>query len=225
MKSQQWEALDLSLDGSSLNRSVFQNVAKRLLDLLFATLGLICFLPLVVLSALLARIQSPGPIIYRAKRVGRGGRIFEMYKFRTMVANAESLGTGLTIYGDSRITKLGRFLRWTKWDEIPQFLNVIKGDMSIIGPRPEAPAYVEYYTEVQKQVLQVRPGITGPAQIANRDEEKKLEGQSHPEQYYITQLMPKKLEIDLDYIGNQSVAADLLWLLKTPFVIVFSHRC
>ena len=224
MKSQQWEALDLSLDDSKLDRSIIQNVSRRLLDLTFATLSLIGLLPLVMLCALLARIQSPGPIIYRAKRVGRGGRIFEMYKFRTMVANAESLGTGLTIYGDSRITKLGRFLRWTKWDEIPQFLNVIKGDMSIIGPRPEAPEYVEYYTKNQKQVLQVRPGITGPAQIANRDEEEKLKGHADPEQYYITRLMPRKLEIDLNYIEKQGVASDLLWLVKTFFVIVFFRK-
>lgn len=224
MKSQQWEVLDLSLDDSKLDRSIIQNVSRRLLDLAFATLSLIGLLPLVMLCALLARIQSPGPIIYRAKRVGRGGRIFEMYKFRTMVANAESLGTGLTIYGDSRITKLGRFLRWTKWDEIPQFLNVIKGDMSIIGPRPEAPEYVEFYTKNQKQVLQVRPGITGPAQIANRDEEEKLKDHADPEQYYITQLMPRKLEIDLNYIEKQGVASDLLWLVKTFFVIVFFRR-
>ncbi len=224
MKSQRWEALDLSVDGDKLDRSVFQNASKRLLDVTCATLGLIGLFPLVMLSALLARIQSPGPIIYRAKRIGRGGRIFEMYKFRTMVANAESLGSGLTVYGDSRITKLGQFLRWAKWDEIPQFLNVIKGDMSIIGPRPEAPEYVKYYTENQKLVLQVRPGITGPAQVANRDEEKKLKGQSDPEQYYVTRLMPRKLKIDLDYIEKQSVATDLLWLFKTFLVIVISRR-
>lgn len=224
MKSQRWEALDLSVDGDKLDRSVFQNASKRLLDVICATLGLIGLLPLVMLSALLARIQSPGPVIYRAKRIGRGGRIFEMYKFRTMVANAESLGSGLTVYGDSRITKLGQFLRWAKWDEIPQFLNVIKGDMSIIGPRPEAPEYVKYYTENQKLVLQVRPGITGPAQVANRDEEKKLKGQSDPEQYYVTRLMPRKLKIDLDYIEKQSVATDLLWLFKTFLVIVISRR-
>ncbi|MDE0042752.1 MAG: sugar transferase [Candidatus Poribacteria bacterium] len=224
MKSQQWEVLDLSLDSSKLDRSILQNASKRFLDVTCAAIGLIGLLPLVMLCALLARLQSPGPIIYRAKRVGRGGRIFKMYKFRTMVANAESLGAGLTVYGDSRITKLGRFLRWTKWDEIPQFLNVIKGDMSIIGPRPEAPEYVKYYTENQKQVLQVRPGITGPAQVANHDEEKKLKDQTNPEQYYIAQLMPRKLKIDLTYIEKQSVASDLLWLVKTFFVIVFSRR-
>ena len=224
MKSQQWEVPDLSVDGSKPDRSIFQNVSKRLLDIILATVGSICLLPLAILCASLARIQSPGPIIYKAKRVGRGGQIFEMYKFRTMVAHAESLGAGLTIYGDSRITKIGRFLRWTKWDELPQFLNVIKGDMSVIGPRPEAPEYVEYYTERQKQALAVRPGITGPAQIANRDEEKKLMDKVDPEQYYITELMPKKLEMDLEYIEKQNVFTDLLWLVKTPFVIVFSRR-
>ena len=224
MKSQQWEALDVSLDDSKQDRSIFQNASKRLLDVTVATLGLIGLLPLVMLCALLVRIQSSGPIIYRAKRVGRGGRIFEMYKFRTMVANAESLGPGLTIYGDSRITKLGRFLRRTKWDEIPQFLNVIKGDMSIIGPRPEIPEYVKYYSENQKQVLQVRPGITGPVQVTNYDEEKKLKDQTDPERYYITQLMPRKLEIDLSYIEKQSIVSDLLLLIKTFFMIVFIRK-
>ncbi len=224
MKSQQWEVLDLSLDGSKPDRSTFQNTSKRLLDVTFAALSLIGLLPLLALSAFLARVQSPGPIIYRAKRVGRGGRIFEMYKFRTMVVDAESLGAGLTVYGDPRITKLGRFLRWTKWDEIPQFLNVIKGDMSIIGPRPESPEFVKCYTKNQKRVLQVRPGITGPAQVANRDEEKKLKGQINPERFYITQLMPRKLEIDLGYIERQSVASDFIWLVKTFLVIVFSRK-
>ena len=224
MKSQQWEALDLSFDSSKLNRSIFHNASKRLLDVTFATLGLIGLLPVVMLCTLLARIQSSGPIIYRAKRVGRGGRIFEMYKFRTMVANAESLGPALTIYGDSRITKLGRFLRRTKWDEIPQFLNVIKGDMSIIGPRPEAPEYVEYYSANQKQVLLVRPGITGPVQVTNHDEEKKLKDQTNPEEYYITQLMPRKLEIDLRYIEKQSIVSDLFLLVKTFFMIFFIRK-
>ena len=224
MKSQQWEALDLSLDGSKQDRSIFQNASKRLLDVTVATLGLIGLLPLVMLCALLVRIQSSGPIIYRAKRVGRGGRIFAMYKFRTMVENAESLGPGLTIYRDSRITKLGRFLRRTKWDEIPQFLNVIKGDMSIIGPRPEIPEYVKYYNENQKRVLQVRPGITGPVQVTNYDEEKKLKDQTDPERYYITQLMPRKLEIDLGYIEKQSIVSDLLLLVKTFFMIVFIRK-
>ena len=224
MKSQQWEALDLSLDGSKQDRSIFQNASKRLLDVTVATLGLIGLLPLVMLCALLVHIQSSGSIIYRAKRVGRGGRIFAMYKFRTMVENAESLGPGLTIYRDSRITKLGRFLRRTKWDEIPQFLNVIKGDMSIIGPRPEIPEYVKYYNENQKRVLQVRPGITGPVQVTNYDEEKKLKDQTDPERYYITQLMPRKLEIDLGYIEKQSIVSDLLLLVKTFFMIVFIRK-
>ena len=225
MKNLQWEALDISVrNGSKVGHHIDRNVSKRVLDLIFVILGLILLLPLLILCALLARVQSPGPIFFKAKRVGHGGQIFEMYKFRTMVVDAGSVGASLTTYGDSRITKLGRFLRWTKWDELPQLLNVIKGDMSIIGPRPEAPAYVQYYTEDQKQVLQVRPGITGPAQIANRDEEEKLKGQVDPEQHYITELMPGKLEIDLHYIETQSVASDLFWLVKTFLVILFVRK-
>jgi lipopolysaccharide/colanic/teichoic acid biosynthesis glycosyltransferase len=138
-----------------------------------------------------------------------------------MVVNADAVGLSLTTYRDSRITMVGRFLRWTKLDEIPQLLNVIRGDMSIVGPRPEAPAYVQYYTERQKQVLRVRPGMTGPAQVVNRNEEEKLKEQLHPEHYYITQLMPKKLEIDLQYLESQSIISDLLWMIKTFFVIIF----
>ena len=205
---------------------------KRIFDLLFGTFILIVLSPLFLVGACLAKFQSPGPIFYKAKRVGRGGRLFEMVKFRTMVVNADALGTSpdgsgckhLTTYRDPRITRLGRFLRWTKWYELPQLFNVIRGDMSLIGPRPEAPVYVQYYTERQKQVLCVRPGITGPAQVANRDEEKLLKGQLHPEQYYITQLMPKKLEIDLQYLETQSFGSDLLWLIKTFFVVIFPPK-
>jgi len=224
MKSPQWEVLDISVkDGSKRGHHVDRNVSKRVFDLTFAILGLMLLLPLLILCVLLVCFQSPGPIFYRAKRVGRGGRVFEMYKFRTMVVNADSLGASLTAYEDSRITRVGRFLRRTKLDEIPQLFNVIKGDMSIIGPRPEAPVYVQYYTEDQKRVLQVRPGVSGPAQIANRGEEEKLKGQADPEQHYITELMPRKLEVDLHYIETQSVSSDILWLVKTPSVILF-HR-
>ena len=220
MKSQQWENPDVITDLHNCSFRGSRNVLKRMLDLLCAAFGLILLSPLFTLCALLARLQSPGPAIYRAKRVGRGGRIFEMYKFRTMIMDGELVGKSLTTYEDVRITKLGHFLRWTKCDEIPQFLNVIKGDMSIVGPRPESPVYVQYYTDDQKQVLGVRPGITGPAQLANRDEEEKLKGQADPEHYYITELMPRKLEIDLRYIETRSVLVDLVWLVKSVVVIL-----
>lgn len=198
--------------------------AKRAFDLLFATIGLMFLSPFFFLGSLLAKLQSKGPVFYKAKRVGRGEIIFEMYKFRTMVVNADTLGGGLTTYRDQRITPMGRFLRWTKLDELPNLINVIKGEMSLIGPRPEAPDYVKYYTQTQKRVLHVKPGMTGPSQLANRDEEAKLKGQPDAEHYYITELMPKKLAVDLHYIATQSIAADVGWLLKTFWVVIFAPR-
>lgn len=198
--------------------------AKRAFDLLFATIGLVLLSPFFILGSLLAKLQSKGPVFYKAKRVGRGEIIFEMYKFRTMVVNADTLGGSLTTYRDQRITPMGRFLRWTKLDELPNLINVIKGEMSLIGPRPEAPDYVKYYTQTQKRVLHVKPGMTGPSQLANRDEEAKLKGRLDAEHYYITELMPKKLALDLHYIATQSIAADVGWLLKTFWVVIFAPR-
>jgi lipopolysaccharide/colanic/teichoic acid biosynthesis glycosyltransferase len=193
---------------------------KRAFDFLFALTGLLLLSPLFILGGILAKWQSKGPMFYKAKRVGKGGTLFEMYKFRTMVANADSIGGSLTTYRDARVTPIGRFLRWTKLDELPNLINVIKGEMSLIGPRPEAPVYVKYYTETQRQVLQVKPGMTGPSQLANRDEEEKLKGQPDAEHYYITELMPKKLDLDLHYVATQSIVSDIGWLLKTLWVLI-----
>ena len=193
---------------------------KRIFDLVLAIIALLLLSPLFFLGSLLAKLQSKGPVFYKAKRVGKDEAVFEMYKFRTMVVNADTLGGSLTTYRDTRITSIGRFLRWTKLDELPNLINVIKGEMSLIGPRPEAPDYVKHYTEVQKQVLQVKPGMTGPSQLANRDEEEKLKGQRDAEHYYITELMPKKLALDLHYVATQSIASDIGWLLKTIWVVI-----
>ena len=193
---------------------------KRTFDLGFAMIAFLLLAPLFFLGSLLAKLQSKGPVFYKAKRVGKDETLFEMYKFRTMVVNADTLGGSLTTYRDTRITPIGRFLRWTKLDELPNLINVIKGEMSLIGPRPEAPNYVKHYTEIQKQVLQVKPGMTGPSQLANRDEEEKLKGQQDAEHYYITELMPKKLALDLHYVATQSIASDIGWLLKTFWVVI-----
>ncbi len=197
---------------------------KRTFDVVFATIAFVLLSPLLLLGSLLAKLQSRGPVFYKSKRVGKDEVVFEMYKFRTMVVNADTLGGSLTTYRDTRITPIGRFLRWTKLDELPNLINVIKGEMSLIGPRPEAPDYVKYYTEIQKQVLLVKPGITGPSQLANRDEEQKLKGQQDAEHYYITELMPKKLTLDLHYVATQSIATDIRWLLKTFWVVIFPTR-
>ena len=193
---------------------------KRTFDLGGAMIALLLLTPLFFLGSLLAKLQSKGPVFYKAKRVGKDETLFEMYKFRTMVVNADTLGGSLTTYRDTRITPIGRFLRWTKLDELPNLINVIKGEMSLIGPRPETPNYVKYYTEIQKQVLQVKPGMTGPSQLANRDEAEKLKGQQDAEHYYITELMPKKLALDLHYVATQSIASDIGWLLKTFWVVI-----
>ena len=197
---------------------------KRTFDVVLAMIAFLLLSPLFLLGSLLAKLQSKGPVFYKSKRVGKDEVIFEMYKFRTMVVNADTLGGSLTTYRDTRITLIGRFLRWTKIDELPNLINVIKGEMSLTGPRPEAPDYVKHYTEIQKQVLQVKPGITGPSQLANRDEEEKLKGYQDAEHYYITELMPKKLALDLHYVATQSIATDIRWLIKTCWVVIFPTR-
>jgi len=188
---------------------------KRIFDLVVGTFSLIVVSPIMLICVILSKLQSPGPIIYSAQRAGLRGKIFSMYKFRTMVTNAQSIGTGITNYRDPRITPIGRFLRKTKLDELPQLLNVLKGEMSIVGPRPEAPEYVKFYTKKQRKVLEVRPGITGPAQIENRDEEEKFKDCAEPEEYYINILMPKKLEIDLQYVKHHNLRSDLKFLFGT----------
>lgn len=197
---------------------------KRIFDIILSAIILIFFSPLFLLGCFLAKFQSVGPVFYKAKRVGQNGHVFEMYKFRTMVQNADKIGIGLTTHRDKRVTRIGRLLRFTKLDELPNFINVLKGDMSLTGPRPESPTYVKFYSDDQRKVLLVRPGITGPSQIVNRNEEVKLVDQIDPEQYYITELMPKKLALDLHYVATQSFITDIGWILKTLRVLVLPFK-
>ena len=197
---------------------------KRIFDIIFSLIILIFFSPLFLLGCFLAKFQSVGPVFYKAKRVGQNGHVFEMYKFRTMVQNADKIGIGLTTHKDTRVTRIGRLLRFTKLDELPNFINVLKGDMSLTGPRPESPTYVKFYSDDQRKVLLVRPGITGPSQIVNRNEEVKLADQMDPEQYYITELMPMKLALDLHYVATQSFITDIGWILKTLWVLVLPFK-
>ena len=188
---------------------------KRFFDILTSLIAFILLSPLFLIISVIIKLTSPGPVFYKGKRVGKDGEIFLMHKFRSMVANAEKIGSDLTKYGDNRITGIGKFLRRTKIDEMPNLIDVIKGDMSIVGPRPESPSYAQYYNERQKKVLDVRPGITGLAQLQNRREELKLKDQPDPDAYYIQELMPKKVEIDLYYIENRNFLLDLKIILKT----------
>src|SRR4030042_5539903 len=143
---------------------------KRLFDFSSALIGLIVLSPLLLITSVVIKLTSPGPIFHRGERVGLDGRLFYLYKFRTMVADAASMGPGITAQNDQRVTRTGRFLRATKIDELPQLINVLKGDMSLVGPRPEDPRYVEQYTPDEKQILKVRPGITSAASLTYRHE-------------------------------------------------------
>lgn len=190
------------------------SVSKRIFDLLVSALGLIILSPIFALIALLIRLMSPGPVFYRARRVGQGGREFTLYKFRSMVADADRRGPGITAAGDPRVTPVGRVLRRTKLDELPQLWNVLRGDMSLVGPRPEDPRYVALYTPAQRRVLDVRPGITSLASIEYRNEEAVLHGPDW-EQRYIHEVMPAKLAIDLRYVQRATLFTDLLIILRT----------
>jgi lipopolysaccharide/colanic/teichoic acid biosynthesis glycosyltransferase len=184
-------------------------MAKRLFDILFSVLVLLIITPILVFISILIKIGSKGPVFFRQVRIGKGGKEFKIFKFRTMVLAAEKNGL-LTIGGrDPRVTSIGYYLRKFKLDELPQFLNVFLGDMSIVGPRPEVKKYVEMYTQEQRKVLSVRPGITDYASILYKNENDVLATYPNPEKAYIEIVMPHKLKINLDYLANQSFWMDL----------------
>lgn len=197
----------------------YSPMLKRLFDFVVAGAGLIILSPLMLVLALFVKFSSPGTVFYRAKRVGRYGVPFELLKFRSMVANADQMGPHVTGASDARITRIGRFLRRTKLDELPQLFNVLRGEMSIVGPRPEDPRYVAFYTEEQRRVLSVRPGITSPASVAFRSEETMLTDEDLETQY-IQRIMPAKLAIDLDYVQRANLFYDCLLILVTIFSIL-----
>lgn len=192
---------------------------RRTLDLLAAAAGLFLLSPLFAVVAIAIKRHDGGPIFYRARRVGKGGRQFQLFKFRTMVVDADKQGPGITIRNDSRITPIGRRLRRTKLDELPQLLNVLKGDMSLVGPRPEDPRYVAHYTPKQRQVLRVRPGITSAASLTYRNESQHLAGEEW-ETVYRTQIMPEKIDIDLEYLSRRTIWTDLVLIVRTIAALV-----
>lgn len=196
-------------------------MTKRIFDLSVSVGFLVLFSPFYLLVALLIKLDSLGPVHYRAVRVGKGGRLFTLFKFRTMKENTSEIGPGITQRSDPRITRIGKILREIKIDEIPQLWNVIRGDMSLVGPRPEDPRYVEKYNEEQRKVLLVKPGLSSPASIHYRNEEKLLVGQAdNLEEYYIRSVMPEKLKIDLDYVENRSLMRDVAICLRTAFTVL-----
>jgi lipopolysaccharide/colanic/teichoic acid biosynthesis glycosyltransferase len=194
---------------------------KRLFDILASAFGLLLFSPLFGLLALLIVLDSRGGVFFRQIRVGKGGKHFGLYKFRSMRPATEHKGQ-LTVRGDNRITRMGKVIRKYKLDELPQLWNVLSGDMSIVGPRPEVPRYVSLYDEKQKKVLNVRPGLTDYASLEYLDEEAVLAQSEEPEKTYICEIMPRKLELNLKYINEgASLWTDLKLILKTIRRIVF----
>lgn len=193
---------------------------KRLFDLLFALTGLVLISPLLCILILVVALDGKGGIFYRQIRVGRFGKDFYLLKFRTMHPNSEQKGL-LTIGGrDPRVTRSGYYLRKYKLDELPQLINVIKGDMSLVGPRPEVRKYVDLYTEEQKKVLQVRPGITDYASIQYSNENELLAQTVDPEKIYIEEIMPSKLRLNQKYILKNNIGIDLKIIVQTILKII-----
>jgi lipopolysaccharide/colanic/teichoic acid biosynthesis glycosyltransferase len=185
---------------------------KRLLDLVSSAAGLLVVSPLFAILAIAVKLSSPGPVFHRGERIGRGGKPFKLYKFRSM--RVSESGPAITRAGDPRVTAVGRVLRRTKLDELPQLINVIAGDMSLVGPRPEAPRYVDMYTDEQRRILAARPGITSPASLLYRSEEEQLAGPEW-ERVYIETIMPAKLRIDLEYLDRRTLSSDLRVIART----------
>lgn len=196
-------------------RGFYARFGKRAFDLFVSLLALAVLSPILLIIAAIVKLTSSGPVFYRQNRVARDARIFQIMKFRSMTADAERRGRGITVGGDERVTPAGRILRGTKLDELPQFWNVVKGDMSLVGPRPEIPSYVALYTAEQLGVLSVAPGITDIASIHYRHEEKLLEGSPDPDELYRRVILPHKLSLNLQYIERMSFALDLKLIAQT----------
>ncbi len=195
--------------------SRYEDILKRIIDIGFSLCGLIVVSPIFAGTSLFIYITSGRPIFFTHKRVGKDGRIIGIYKFRTMVRDAEKMGPQVTASDDPRITPFGRILRKTKLDELPQLINVLTGDLSLVGPRPEAPKYVELFKNEYKDILKVKPGLTDPATIEFIDEQSLLSGSENPEEMYIKKILPQKIKLYKQYIENQSIILDFFILFKT----------
>jgi lipopolysaccharide/colanic/teichoic acid biosynthesis glycosyltransferase len=196
-------------------------MAKRLFDLVGALIGLALLSPLLLLVALAIRLDSGGPVFFRQERVGLGGRLFRIHKFRTMKVTAVAGGGLLTVGADPRITRVGAMLRDKRLDELPQLIDVLCGDMSLVGPRPEVPRYVALYSaEMRSRVLCVRPGITDPAALEFRDEATLLERAADPEREYIVNILPRKLALQAAYAESATLATDLAVIARSLRVLV-----
>jgi lipopolysaccharide/colanic/teichoic acid biosynthesis glycosyltransferase len=194
-------------------------LTKRLFDVLFATVGLIVSLPLMAFVAVLIKATSKGPVIYSQVRIGRLGKEFRIHKFRSMVPEADTLGSSVTTGTDPRVTSIGRLLRKSKLDELPQLWNVLRGEMSLVGPRPDVPEIVAEYTPAMRKILDVAPGMTSVASVELRSEEELLSGCTEPELAYRAVMVPYKVELAMQHVLRRSTWYDFGVLLKTVWVL------
>lgn len=195
-------------------------MSKRLFDLLMSSVGLLILGPAMMLIALLIKLDSPGPVFFRQERVGRFGQPFRIRKFRTMRHDPSGQGLQITVGADSRITRVGHYLRRSKLDELPQLIDVWVGSMSLVGPRPEVPRYVAHYSDAMRaKILSVRPGITDIASIEYRDESAVLARAKDPEQAYVNEVMPHKLALSASYVDQASVWLDVKLICRTIWMI------
>ena len=201
-----------------------QLIVKRIIDIVLSIIGIVVMaIPMIIISIAI-KLNSKGPVLFRQERVGKDFKHFKINKFRTMVTDAEKKGMQITVGKDSRITSVGNFLRKSKLDEFPQLFNVLFGEMSFVGPRPEVPKYVKLYDDYQKNVLKVKPGITDLASIEYRDESTVLGQSEDPEKAYIEEVLPTKLELNMKYIKKMSVFYDVYLIMKTLLRIVSFER-
>ena len=195
---------------------------KRVFDIIFSFFGLLFVSPLLVLIALKIKLDSPGPVFYRGRRTGKDEEVFRIFKFRTMVVDADKMGGPSTSADDSRLTKFGKFLRRHNLDELPQLIDVLRGKMSFVGPRPEVPSEVETYDEESKKIiLSVKPGMTDLATLENLHEEEILRGAKNPHQSYREKIKPQKIKLAIEYVKKQSFWLDIKILLKTLISAIF----
>lgn len=195
-------------------------IMKRLFDIVFSCIGLLLLMPLFVVLTVLIKLDDKGPVFFRQERIGKGFRPFRIFKFRTMAVVQSGNSSLVTVRGDKRVTRVGKFLRRTKMDELPQLINVFKGDMSVVGPRPEVARYVEMFEDDYQEILQVKPGITDYATIEFRDEESVLSGYEDMEVGYIDEVLPRKIELYKKYLRERGFLLDLKLIVLTLWKII-----